>query len=145
MSKLLQVRSYDDSFLHCYISIRSLPNTMFQFAGHADQWTRVAEVLANEENMEIDFVDMNLGCPIDLVCEKGAGASLMLRERKLRDSLTGMLKVLPCPVTIKMRTGWNENNPIAHELVPKIQSWGIDGIGAFMVRIYEPDRSGATC
>ncbi|KAL7538528.1 hypothetical protein ACHAXR_008618 [Thalassiosira sp. AJA248-18] len=102
-------------------------------AGHADQYTRVAEVLANEDKMDIDFVDLNLGCPIDLVCEKGAGASLMLREKKLRGSLEGMLNVLQCPVTIKMRTGWNEAQPIAHQLVPKIQSWGIDGIGAFMI------------
>ncbi len=102
-------------------------------SGHADQFTRLAEVLSNEENIDIDFVDMNLGCPIDLVCEKGAGAALMLREKKFRGSLEGMLNVLNCPVTIKMRTGWNEGNPIAHELVPRIQSWNIDGIGAIMV------------
>jgi len=103
-------------------------------AGHADQYTRVAEVLANEPSMDIDFVDLNLGCPIDMVCQKGAGASLMLREKKLKASLEGMLKVLPCPVTIKMRTGWKEDQPIAHEFQPKIQSWQIDGVGAFMVR-----------
>ena len=103
-------------------------------AGHADQYTRVAEVLANEQSMDIDFVDLNLGCPIDMVCQKGAGASLMLREKKLKASLEGMLKVLPCPVTIKMRTGWKEDQPIAHEFQPKIQSWQIDGVGAFMVR-----------
>mmetsp|Transcript_21315 Transcript_21315/g.27348 ORF Transcript_21315/g.27348 Transcript_21315/m.27348 type:complete len:268 (-) Transcript_21315:119-922(-) len=57
----------------------------------------------------------------------------MLRDKKLRGSVEGMLNVLPCPVTIKMRTGWNEKDPIAHMLVPKIQSWGIDGIGAFMI------------
>ena len=101
-------------------------------SGHADQYTRVAELLAMD-SMDIDFVDLNLGCPIDLVCEKGAGASLMLREKKLRGSLEGMLKVLNVPVTIKMRTGWNEANPIAHDLIPKIQRWGIDGIGAFMI------------
>ena len=79
---------------------------------------------------------MNLGCPIDLVCEKGAGASLMLRERKLRGSLEGMTNVLNCPVTIKMRTGWDDNKPIAHVLVPTIQKWGIEGIGAIMVRVF---------
>lgn len=112
-------------------------------SGHADQFTRLAEVLSNEKSMEIDFVDMNLGCPIDLVCDKGAGAALMLREKKLRGSLEGMLNVLNCPVTIKMRTGWNEGNPIAHELVPRIQSWGIDGIGAIMVSnmLLSTDRS----
>ncbi len=102
-------------------------------AGHADQYTRIAEVLTNEEGFEVDFVDMNLGCPIDLVCEKGAGASLMLREKKLRGSVEGLTKVLNCPVTIKMRTGWDEKKNFAHNLVPNIQKWGIEGIGAFMV------------
>ena len=102
-------------------------------AGHADQFTRVAEVLANEESIEIDFLDMNLGCPLDLICNKGAGACMMLREKKLRGSLEGMLKVLNCPVTIKMRTGWSEKEPIAHRLQQNIQKWGIDGVGAFMV------------
>ena len=105
-------------------------------AGHADQFTRLAEVLANEESIEVDFLDMNLGCPLDLICNKGAGAGLMLREKKLRASLEGMLKVLNCPVTIKMRTGWNEKEPIAHHLQRNIQKWNIDGVGAFMVRIY---------
>mmetsp|Transcript_14560 Transcript_14560/g.23842 ORF Transcript_14560/g.23842 Transcript_14560/m.23842 type:complete len:639 (-) Transcript_14560:134-2050(-) len=102
-------------------------------AGHADQFTRLAEVLANEDNIEVDFLDMNLGCPLDLICNKGAGACLMLREKKLRASLEGMLKVLPCPVTVKMRTGWNEKEPIAHHLQRNIQKWNIDGVGAFML------------
>lgn len=101
--------------------------------GHADQYTRVAELIANEPEIEVDFVDMNLGCPIDLVCEKGAGASLMLRERKLKGSVEGLTKTLNCPVTIKIRTGWNENEPIAHKLVQTIQGWGYDGIGAVMI------------
>ena len=104
-------------------------------AGHADLYTRVAEILGKEEeeNMAIDFLDMNLGCPLDMVCDKGAGASLMLRDKKLRGAIEGMAAVLHCPITIKIRTGWNDNQPFAHELVPKIQSWGIDGVGAIMI------------
>ena len=81
----------------------------------------------------MDFVDLNLGCPIDLVCEKGAGSALMLRERRLQQSLMGICNTLSVPVTIKMRTGWDEAKPIAKELVQKIQSWGIPGIGAIFI------------
>ena len=105
-------------------------------AGHADLYTRVAEILGKEggeNNMAIDFLDMNLGCPLDMVCDKGAGASLMLRDKKLRSAIEGMAAVLHCPITIKIRTGWNDNQPFAHELVPKIQSWGIDCVGAIMI------------
>jgi len=90
-------------------------------ASHADQYTRVDEVLANESGVEVDFVNLNLGCPIDLVCEKGAGASLLLRDRKLRGSPEGMLGMLDCHVTIKMKTSWSEGQPIEHELQRRVQ------------------------
>jgi len=41
-----------------------------QVAGaHGDQMGHVAELLRNET--KIDFVDLNLGCPIDIVCQRG--------------------------------------------------------------------------
>ena len=101
-------------------------------AGHADQFTRISEVIENE-GLAVDFVDLNLGCPLDLICKKGAGAGLMQRDKKLKQSLIGMTNTLSCPVTVKMRTGWDEKKPFAHELVAKIQSWGIDGVAAVMV------------
>ncbi len=102
-------------------------------AAHPDQFTRVAELV--QQFAQPDFVDLNLGCPLDLVCEKGAGAALMMRDRKLKGALQGITATLSCPVTIKIRTGWDINHPFAHQLVPKIQSWGIDGIGAIMVSV----------
>lgn len=100
-------------------------------AGFADQYTRCAELLQRE--VQCDFVDMNLGCPLDVICKKGAGAALMLREKRLREAVEGITGALDVPVTIKIRTGWDEKQPIAHNLVPRIQSWGIDGIGAIML------------
>mmetsp|Transcript_6671 Transcript_6671/g.10415 ORF Transcript_6671/g.10415 Transcript_6671/m.10415 type:complete len:242 (-) Transcript_6671:9-734(-) len=44
-----------------------------------------------------------------------------------------MSQNLSCPITVKMRTGWDTNKPIAHHLVSKIQSWGIDGLAAIMI------------
>lgn len=41
---------------------------------------------------QVDFVDINMGCPIDLVCDKGMGAALMGRTRKLR----GIIAVSVC-------------------------------------------------
>ena len=100
-------------------------------AGYPDQFTRACELI--EAHASVDFVDLNLGCPLDLVCNKGAGACLMLRENRLKPALEGITATLSCPVTVKMRTGWDTAKPIAHLLVPKIQSWGLEGIGAIMV------------
>jgi tRNA-dihydrouridine synthase 3 len=100
-------------------------------AGHPDQFVRAAEILQN--HVEMDFVDLNLGCPLDILCNKGAGAHLMLREKRLKDSLIGICNTLSVPVTIKMRTGWDGTKPIAHKLVPHIQSWGIDGLATIFI------------
>ena len=101
-------------------------------AAHPDQFTRVCELI--DTQCDVDFVDLNLGCPIDLICDKGAGSALMLRDKKLKASLMGISGALSCPFTVKMRTGWNERDPIAHKLVHKIQSWEVDGLAALMVR-----------
>lgn len=101
-------------------------------AGFADQFTRTSELL--EKFCTVDFVDVNMGCPLDIVNDKQAGAALMMRESKLRESLLGMSRSLSCPFTVKMRTGWEEEKPFAHLLVPKIQSWKIEGLNALMVR-----------
>uniref|UniRef100_A0A7S3Q1V7 tRNA-dihydrouridine(47) synthase [NAD(P)(+)] n=1 Tax=Chaetoceros debilis TaxID=122233 RepID=A0A7S3Q1V7_9STRA len=101
-------------------------------AAHADVYTRLSEVIENEK-LEIDFLDMNLGCPIDAICKTGAGAKLMLRENAIRESVLGMAKNLGCPITIKIRTGWDQKKPFAHKLVPKIQQWGLGSVGAIMM------------
>jgi tRNA-dihydrouridine synthase 3 len=39
-------------------------------AGYADQYTRTMELVQN--HLSVDFVDLNLGCPLDMVCNKGS-------------------------------------------------------------------------
>lgn len=58
----------------------------------------------------------------------------MRRDGHLKGALRGMSQVLSCPITVKMRTGWDIHKPFAHDLVPKIQQLGLgDAIGAIMV------------
>ena len=100
-------------------------------AAFPDQFTRTCELIENE--LEVDFVDLNLGCPLDILCNKGAGARLMMRDNYLKKALQGISTTLSCPFTVKMRTGWDVKKPFAHSLVNKIQSWEIEGLSAIMV------------
>lgn len=109
-------------------------------AAHPDQFTRISELV--EKYTDVDFVDMNLGCPLDLLCNKGAGAALMMREKKLKGALEGMSINLSCSITVKMRTGWNIHKPFAHELVSKIQSWNTGGLAAIMVSFQNKTKAG---
>jgi tRNA-dihydrouridine synthase 3 len=101
-------------------------------AGYADLFTRTSELIQNHAT--VDFVDMNLGCPLDLICNKGSGACLMLRDKRLEEIVRGMTSTLSVPVTIKMRTGWDMDHPLAHKLVGRINSWNLgSNISAIMI------------
>ncbi|GAA6060860.1 hypothetical protein JCM10212_006240 [Sporobolomyces blumeae] len=82
------------------------------------------------KNADIDFLDVNCGCPIDLVFNKGAGSALLAHATKLGKSLVGMSKVLgEVPLTIKIRTGVTNTQPVAHKLMPRLQSeWGVSAV-----------------
>ncbi|XP_041663993.1 tRNA-dihydrouridine(47) synthase [NAD(P)(+)]-like [Cheilinus undulatus] len=88
-----------------------------------DTMTRCAELINN--NTEVDFVDINSGCPIDLVYKKGGGCGLMTRTRKFEQIIKGMNYVLDVPLTVKIRTGVQEKSNIAHKLIPEMKKWGV--------------------
>ncbi|XP_032776786.2 tRNA-dihydrouridine(47) synthase [NAD(P)(+)]-like isoform X1 [Daphnia magna] len=78
-----------------------------------------------EENTEVDFIDLNLGCPIDMVYQKGAGSGLMRRRGPLESSIKTMSQLLKIPFTVKMRMGVYTDHPFAHQLVEKCRDWGV--------------------
>ncbi|KAL8177535.1 UNVERIFIED_CONTAM: hypothetical protein K2H54_011081 [Gekko kuhli] len=53
-----------------------------------DTMTKCAELLS--QAIEVDFVDINVGCPIDLVYKKGGGCALMSRANKFEQIVRGM-------------------------------------------------------
>ena len=71
-----------------------------------------------EQECSVDFIDLNLGCPLDLVCNKGAGSALMVRPRKLEKVVRAMAANVTVPVGLKIRTGWSNGDPTAHKLLP---------------------------
>lgn len=87
-----------------------------------DTMTKCAELL--NRTLDVDFVDINVGCPIDLVYKKGGGCALMNRTAKFQQIVRGMDQVLDVPVTVKIRTGVQERVNLAHRLLPELRSWG---------------------
>ncbi|KZP04589.1 zinc finger dihydrouridine synthase [Athelia psychrophila] len=82
-----------------------------------------AEVIARECTGNVDFVDINCGCPIDLVFKSGSGSALLDSAGKLGKMIIGMNKVLgEIPVTVKLRTGVKDGRNTAHKLMPRLSS-----------------------
>ena len=98
-----------------------------QLAGsHADTMTACAELL--NSTADIDFIDINCGCPIDLICNKGAGSSLMNRKNRLESICRSMVDVMDIPLTIKIRMGVQDRNPVAHNIIPTVKDWGVSAV-----------------
>ncbi|XP_015682378.1 tRNA-dihydrouridine(47) synthase [NAD(P)(+)]-like [Protobothrops mucrosquamatus] len=87
-----------------------------------DTMTKCAELL--NQTIEVDFVDINVGCPIDLVYNKGGGCALMTRNNKFEQIVRGMNSVLDVPLTVKIRTGVQEKTNLAHKVIPNLREWG---------------------
>ncbi|XP_055473772.1 tRNA-dihydrouridine(47) synthase [NAD(P)(+)]-like [Psammomys obesus] len=88
-----------------------------------DTMTKCAELL--NRTIDVDFVDINVGCPIDLVYKKGGGCALMNRSAKFQQIVRGVNEVLDVPLTVKMRTGVQERVSLAHRLLPELRDWGV--------------------
>ncbi|KAM4705376.1 tRNA-dihydrouridine(47) synthase [NAD(P)(+)]-like isoform 2-T2 [Rhinophrynus dorsalis] len=88
-----------------------------------DTMTKCAELL--NRTIDVDFVDINVGCPIDLVYKKGGGCGLMTRTNKFEQIVKGMNYVLDVPLTVKIRTGVQEKVNLAHKLIPSLRDWGV--------------------
>ncbi|CEJ00547.1 hypothetical protein RMCBS344292_14600 [Rhizopus microsporus] len=88
-----------------------------------EQVTKACEVLNNE--VDVDFIDLNMGCPIDLVFKQGAGSALLDARGRMFKILRGMQTVTDIPITAKFRMGIKDNYPIADRVVPKLEELGI--------------------
>ncbi|CAE1258860.1 DUS3 [Acanthosepion pharaonis] len=91
---------------------------------HFEPMTRCAQLI--QETCDVDFIDINCGCPIELIFQKGEGCALMGRSSRLGQIVRGMKSVLEVPLTLKMRTGISDSKNLAHTLIPKLRNWGVD-------------------
>jgi tRNA-dihydrouridine synthase 3 len=92
---------------------------------HKDLLMKTVEFIENE--CSVDFVDLNVGCPIDLVYKRGMGSALLGRGHKLADIVSGMSSVAQnIGITVKLRTGINKGKYLAQALLPSLKSAGAD-------------------
>jgi len=60
------------------------------------------------EDLGFDVIDLNCGCPVDKVTRDGSGSGLMRNPDKIGEILSNMVNAVSIPVTVKVRTGWSE-------------------------------------
>ena len=75
----------------------------------------------------VRVVDLNCGCPIDLVYRSGAGSGLLDNQAKLEKMIQGMGAVSgEVPITVKIRMGTKDGKPTALKLARRLVLGGLD-------------------
>jgi len=91
----------------------------------------MAEAARKLEALGADVIDVNLGCPVPKVVDSGCGAALLKDPPQVGRILEAMVPAVRVPVTIKMRTGFDEGDDRRFLEVARIAS--ASGIGAITV------------
>jgi nifR3 family TIM-barrel protein len=87
----------------------------------------MASAAALTEDLGFDQVDINLGCPVKKVVKCG-GSGLLRDLPHLRKLFATVRAAVRIPLTIKMRSGWDENHIVARDVARMAEEAGIDAL-----------------
>lgn len=80
-------------------------------------------------NMHPDIIDINMGCPVPKVAIKSqAGAALLKNPKKIYEIVSAVVKSVNVPVTVKIRSGWDNNSINAVEVAKIVEKAGASAI-----------------
>jgi tRNA-dihydrouridine synthase B len=95
------------------------------FGGNEETMARAASIV---DDTRPDFLDINFGCPVKGIVDKGAGAGV-LKDIKLMVRLTeACVKATSLPVTVKTRLGWDGQSINIEEVAERLQDAGVQAL-----------------
>ena len=119
------VRSVNKSLKKLTIDDSERPVTIQIYGRYIDSMVEAAKIV---EEVQPDFIDINFGCPVKRVAQKGAGAGL-LRDVPLMVEMTRQIaKAVSIPVTAKTRLGWDSDHIIIEDVAERLQYAGAQAL-----------------
>lgn len=119
------VRSVNKSLKKLTIDETERPVTIQIYGRFIDSMVEAAKIV---EEAQPDFIDINFGCPVKRVAQKGAGAG-MLKDVPLMVEMTRQIvNAVKIPVTAKTRLGWDCENIIIEDIAERLQDVGIQAL-----------------
>lgn len=88
----------------------------------------MAQIAAQVEEGECDFIDINMGCPVPKIVNNGEGSALLKQPKLVEEILTKMVKAVNKPVTVKIRKGFENGTVYAVEIAKIAESCGVSVI-----------------
>ena len=97
------------------------------FGTDVDSFVYAAKYI--EKEMKPDIIDINMGCPVPKVAVRAqAGSALLKNPQKIYDIVSSVVAAVSVPVTVKIRSGWDQNHVNAVEVAKVIEKAGASAI-----------------
>ena len=119
---------YDNENTNKYVVYPESHPVGVQLFGHDPENITKAAKLALKLNPNIDFFDINMGCPVPKVVNSGAGSSLLKDPHLCGQIIRRLKEEISIPVTAKIRLGWDEKSINFLEVIEELEKGGVDMI-----------------
>lgn len=88
----------------------------------------VAEMAARIEERPFSILDFNMGCPVPKVVNNGEGSALMKNPKLAEELLSGLVRAVKKPVTVKIRKGFDDEQVNAVEIAKIAEACGVAAV-----------------
>ena len=110
-----------------YFTDQERPIVVQIFGNDLESFTYAAKYVY--EKVKPDIIDINLGCPVPKVAVRSqAGAALLKNPNRIYELVKAVVESVPCPVTVKMRSGWDAKTINAVEVAKLCEKAGAKAI-----------------
>ena len=110
-----------------YMTEEERPIVQQIFGTDVDSFVYAAKYI--EKEMKPDIIDINMGCPVPKVALRAqAGSALLKNPEKIYDIVSNVVKAVNVPVTVKIRSGWDNNSINAVEVAKVVEKAGASAI-----------------
>lgn len=121
-----------------FIDEQEMPMSLQIFGGEKDTLVEAAQFVDQHTNASI--IDINMGCPVPKITKCDAGARWLLDPDKIHEMVSAVVKAVDKPVTVKMRSGWDEDHIYAVNNAKAIEAAGAKALaihGRTRKQLYE--------
>jgi tRNA-dihydrouridine synthase B len=80
------------------------------------------------EKIGADFIDLNLGCPTRKITRNAEGGALMRQPERCSEIFKAVVNSVSCPVTAKLRIGWDDRSITLPEIAIRAEEAGIQAL-----------------
>ncbi|MBK7134086.1 MAG: tRNA dihydrouridine synthase DusB [Bacteroidales bacterium] len=77
------------------------------------------------EEAQPEMIDINFGCPVKKIANRGAGSGMMRNIPLMVEMTEAIVKAVKLPVTVKTRLGWDDDSKIIVDVAEQLQDVGI--------------------